>query len=274
MYSTLCFLWRVERLDGTIIAATDHDEPVVFRGDTYSPTVGITTTKLSQKIGLETDNIEVQGSVDGEVIKEKDIEAGLYDGASVDIFIVDWSNTGQYSHKLRGKFGNVYLTESGYTTEVYSKSNQLSQASGRTYQRTCDTVLGSPQCGVNLNNPTYSTVCEILAISDQTLLVTNAALYDSDWFSLGELISSTGQRYRIKTHTASSLELWNPPSNLRIGELARIVAGCRQTASVCSSKFQNIRNFRGFNLMPGNDSLIDYPIIGYDDYTGGSIFSD
>ena len=53
------------------------------------------------------------------------------------------------------------------------------------------------------------------------------------------------------------LELWHPPAfNLETGWTFAVTAGCKLTAEICHSKFDNILNFQGFNTMPGNDLVL------------------
>lgn len=272
--TTLCYLWRVERQDGFVLRATDHNEAVVFNSETYLPTIGINTTKVVQKLGLGVDNLEVSGALDGDQITEADIDAGFYDGATVDIYIVDWTNTTDSQHKVHGTFGNVFRTELGYTTEIRSQSYILSQEIGRTFQRTCDTKLGSLACGINLNQAAYRLQNATVTASDQGLLtVTGADGFDDEWFSLGLLQTTEGYQYGIRQHTGTSIDLWAPPSvAIEVNDQVTLFAGCKQDSETCRVKFNNIINFQGFPFMPGNDALSNYPVAGTDDYDGRSLF--
>jgi len=273
--TTLCFLWRVERQDGFVIRATDHNEPVTFQAETYLPTIGINTTKVVQKLGLGVDNLEVSGALDGELITERDIDAGFYDGATVDIYIVNWQAPDtDPQHKVHGTFGNVFRTELGYTTEIRSQAYILSQETGRTFQRTCDTKLGSLACGINLNQTAYRLQTASVLTSDQGLLtISGADGFDNEWFSLGLLETVEGYKYGIRKHTGTEIDLWAPPSvEIEVGDTVTLFAGCKQDAETCRVKFDNIINFQGFPFMPGNDALSNYPVSGTDNYDGRSLF--
>lgn len=272
--STLCYLWRVERLDGLVIRATDHNEPVEFNSEKYLSTIGINTTKVVQKLGLGVDNLEVSGALDDNEITEADIDAGFYDGAIVDIYIVDWKNTVDFQHKVHGSFGNVFRTELGYTTEIRSQAYILSQETGRTFQRTCDTKLGSLVCGVNLNQAAYRLQTATVLTSAQGLLnIQGADGFANDWFALGLLETVEGYKYGIRAHTGTEIDLWAPPSvAIDVGDTVTLFAGCKQDAETCRVKFDNIVNFQGFPFMPGNDAMSNYPVTGTDNYDGRSLF--
>jgi uncharacterized phage protein (TIGR02218 family) len=42
------------------------------------------------------------------------------------------------------------------------------------------------------------------------------------------------------------------------GDTFEVVAGCDRTFATCKSKFNNVRNFRGFPHIPGRDEGLKY----------------
>lgn len=52
------------------------------------------------------------------------------------------------------------------------------------------------------------------------------------------------------------------------GETFTIFAGCDKRLSTCRRKFANVRNFRGFPYLPGDNWLTAYPVSGRA-YDGG-----
>lgn len=273
MQSTYCFLWRVQRDDGYVVRATDHDKTLNFLGENYDPRIGINTTKIVQKLGLGVDNLEVSGGIDGEIILAEDIEKGLYDGAVVDIYVVNWNNLTEYYHKVHGTFGTVVQSELGYSTEIRSQSHFLTQDIGRAFQRTCDTKLGSPECGVNLTLPEFSKTATVISAQKDLIVLDDLSSYVDGWFDLGLLVTAAGQNIGIRKHVQNSIYLWGPlTASVPVNSVITVYAGCKQDAETCRTKFGNIQNFQGFPFMPGNDAIADYPVIGKGDYSGGSLF--
>ena len=45
-------------------------------------------------------------------------------------------------------------------------------------------------------------------------------------------------------------------SDIAVGDSFNIIAGCDKTVSICSERFNNIINFRGFPDIPGTDKLL------------------
>lgn len=272
--STLCYCWVIRRRDGTMIGFTDHDLDILVDGVNCLSTTGITTTKFAQSLGLDADDLEVEGVIDNEQLTEKDIRGGLYDNATVDLYIVNWSNSSEFIHLSHGTLGDVYELEGGaFKTDFRSMSHSLGQPTGRTFQRTCDAKLGDARCGVDLTNPLFRADTIIVNISDQTMTVSSLSGFEDDWFTLGKLITSDGVECGIRRQVGNRLELWQRPRVLiEPGTAVTILAGCKQDGETCRVKFNNIDNFQGFPFIPGNDRLTAYPVRGQGDYNGGSLF--
>lgn len=272
--TTLCYCWVIERLDAQIFGFTDHDEDVTVNGVTCLSSTGITTTKIVQSLGLAVDNLEISGIIDGETLTTLDIESGLFDNASVKLYIVNWDDTTQYNLRANGTFGAVSETEGDvFATEFRSQSHILGQPEGRVFQRMCDTKLGSAKCGVDTSDPAFSMSGTIVSHNGHTVVVNGADAYADDWFTLGTFTDPDGGVHGIKTHVGTTLTLWQEPVvTFSVGTSVGVVAGCKQHPDECRVKFDNMINFQGFPLMPGNDRLTDYPVRGQDNYDGGSLF--
>jgi uncharacterized phage protein (TIGR02218 family) len=270
--TNLCYCWRIERRDGTILGFTDHDRDVTCDGTTFLSSTGITTTQMVQRLGLSVDNLEIEGALDDDRITTADIERGLYDDAQVDLYVVNWKTPTQFHHRAQGTFGNVKQVEAGFAVEFRSRAHILNQPMGFTYQRTCQAKLGDANCKVNLSLPAYTATVTITSV-DGHVVVTSATGKSADFFTLGTLIDSTGARFGIMTHTVDDeLILWEEPAVPPTGTVT-LVAGCKQDIGTCHTKFANHLNFfMGFPYMPGNDALTNYPVRGREEYDGGSLF--
>ncbi len=49
------------------------------------------------------------------------------------------------------------------------------------------------------------------------------------------------------------------PFTPAIGDDVYIFPGCDKRLATCRDKFDNVRNFRGFPHIPGNDAMTQYP---------------
>ena len=266
--TTLCYCWRIQRRDGAVFGFTDHSRDVTCDGTTYRATTGVTTTKMVRRLGLSVDNLDLEGAIDDDSLTTLDIERGLFDDARVDLRIVNWSDPTQFDYLARGTFGNARLAENGFEVEFRSRAHVLNQPTGRLFQRTCDAKLGDSRCRYVVT-PVAATVA---TVAGQVITLASLA-QPTDWFSLGLLVDATGARHKIKSHAGLALTLWEMPVVAPVvGSTVTLTPGCRQTADVCRSKFNNLVNFQGFPFIPGNDAMTNYPVRGKDNYDGGSLF--
>ena len=279
----MCYCWRVTRNDGLIQGFTDHDNDLIFGGVTYEASSGFTATQFASNMGLAVDNLEVEGALSSDSINEDDLAAGYYDNAKIVVYWVNWSDVAQRHIVSRGFIGEVKRAGVTFKAELRSLSNALQQKTGRRYQRYCNAVVGDARCGLDLTSPVYRGSGTVsLAFSNRAFTAAGLGSFSDDWFTAGMVNwltgTNAGQSMEVKlhdfTHGTVSIELWQAmPFEIEVGDTFTITAGCKQDATTCNSKFNNIANFRGFNLIPGPDMLLFYPKQGDDNLDGGSLFS-
>jgi uncharacterized phage protein (TIGR02218 family) len=74
---------------------TDHDRNLVIDGVTYVAATGFLPSAIKSGSDLSVDNLDVDGFLDDEALKAEDLTAGLFDGARIDIFLVNWADLSQ-----------------------------------------------------------------------------------------------------------------------------------------------------------------------------------
>ena len=87
--TTLATCWRILRNDGTILGFTDHDRTIVFGGVEHEPASGLDASDAVAHAGFSVGGLEVTGAFASEKITESDLEAGLYDNARVEEWLVN-----------------------------------------------------------------------------------------------------------------------------------------------------------------------------------------
>lgn len=88
--TTIATCWKITRLDGEEFFFTDHDRDITIDGDVYEASSGVLPLSLVQKSTLAVDNMEIVSFLESDKIREIDIIAGKFDGAIVDIFVVEY----------------------------------------------------------------------------------------------------------------------------------------------------------------------------------------
>ncbi|PLW76799.1 DUF2163 domain-containing protein [Cohaesibacter celericrescens] len=276
--TTLCWCWKLTRLDQRVLGFTDHDASLAFDGVDYQADSGFSATELQSSLGLSVDNIDVQGALSSDAITEADISVGLYDGAEVEIWRVNWSEPSQRLLMRKGNLGEISRGENYFSVEVRGLAAQLQQKQGRVYQSCCDAVLGDGRCGVNLDQADLKASASVAGLSgDQALIVEGIDDKANGWFGRGVLEFTSGDniglRYPIQLHQITSgivmLSVWSPfVYPVAIGDGLALTAGCDKRFASCVDKFANGVNFRGFPHMPGNDYVTTYPQPDDDDLSG------
>ena len=90
--TTLATCWRLQRQDGWVRGFTDHDEALLIDGLTYVASTGFLPSAIKSGADLSVDNLDVDGFLDDDALKAEDLTAGRFDGAAIDIFLVNWAD--------------------------------------------------------------------------------------------------------------------------------------------------------------------------------------
>ena len=281
--TSLCWCWRIIRSDGTILGFTDHDNGLAFDGTVYEAATGFTASDVESSVGLGVDNLDVESVLRSGTLNEDDLAAGLYDGAEVEIYRVNWQDTTQRVLMRSGHLGEVTRGSHSFRAEIRGLAHELQQPKGRIYQFGCDADLGDSRCTVNLDSASFKGTGSVVT-TDGSRLLTASGLdaFASDWFSRGLLTWSSGEnmgrKMEVKLHTVVegvvTVELWQRMSQpIFVADTFSVTAGCDKQFATCRDKFVNGTSFRGFPHMPGNDFAVSYPNSDDPKNDGGSLFS-
>ena len=113
-------------------------------------------SELTSSVGLQPGQAGASGALSSDAISEEDLQLGLWDGARVDVFRVDWLRSGDYVQVWSGRFSEITHGTLGFEAELVSLKADLEKPVGRIFSRRCDAVLGDARCGVDLNNPDFA----------------------------------------------------------------------------------------------------------------------
>ena len=278
--TTLARCWKIERSDGIAFGFTDHDQPLTFEGVTFEPDSGFTASSAEASTGLAPGSHDVSGILKSERINAKDLVRGLYAGADVSLFLVDWSDPSSRILLSRGQIGGVKRNGVTLQAEIVGLSDRLNQPLGRAYVHSCECRLGDAKCTIDLGVDELTGTGSVTGFDDVHQF--NAAgleSFEDGWFTGGEVTWLTGENAGSRTHvkahqragTLVQIEMWlTPEMPMNIGDSFSITAGCDKTVSDCRTKFDNLLNFRGFPHMPGDDVVTSYPTAN-GGHNGGSL---
>lgn len=258
--TTLARCWKLTRRDGAVSGFTDHDEDLAFGDAAFRAATGLAASAAEASLGLAVDGLDVVGALDAASLTDADLARGAYDGASVELWLVDWSDVSDRVLLFSGTLGEVARGPSAFTAELRSKAHALGQPRGRIYQRACDADLGDARCGVDLDHPDHKATGEVTATLGARRFDSTGYSGHSEDFERGRLVWTTGANEgmaaEVRRQDGGLLELAeSPPMPIVAGDRFRVTAGCDKTFKTCRDRFDNALRFRGFPQIPGNDWL-------------------
>jgi hypothetical protein len=146
----LCHAWVLRRADGVELGFTDHDRDLTFEGVTCRAASGWTAGAADSAVGVSGGSAVVAGGLDDAAITDADVEAGLYDGASVALWRLDWGQPDLSVRLWTATLARIRREGTSFTAELEGPLARLERVVGRTYGRDCDASLGDGRCRVDL----------------------------------------------------------------------------------------------------------------------------
>jgi phage conserved hypothetical protein BR0599 len=261
--------WKITRRDGVVKAFTTHDGDVDFGGITYLRCASLKASAVSgtSASGQVTGDVQMSGLLSDDALDERDLYGGLYDGAIVQVFLVDW-RTGVGRQLTRGLVSRVVQKENSYTLTVLTGGARLEQQPLlKVYSPLCRWEFGSAECGVNATAlEVAGTVTGIAARNvvnqaNRRQFGDAARIEAAGVYRNGRLTWNTGDNagitVEVKSSSAGVVTLWKPcPFDIAIGDTYTLRPGCgKRFDEDCVGRYSNGINFGGFPDLPGDDAL-------------------
>lgn len=265
--TTTCHPWRVTRRDGMVAGFTDHDHDLAFEGTTFLAASGFEASDWESSGGLAPAAGEVAGAWTSEAIAETDIVAGKYDGARVEVFLVNWAAPEQHLRLRVAEIGEVMRSDGFFRAELRGMAHKLDESRGRIYSRRCDARFGDARCGKNAASAIYRASGTVSEADSDRMTVAGIDGFPAGFFRYGRLKFTSGQNENValdveghrKIDGEVVVDFWLPMAVApEPGDTFEITAGCDKTFETCKAKFDNQRSFRGFPHMPGVDFSSSY----------------
>lgn len=270
--TTLAHCWKLTRRDGVVQGFTDHDDDLVVDEVTYRAGTGFTSSEAASRFDLSVDGAEIAGALSDDALNEGDLAAGRYDAASVETWLVDWSDVSLRVLMARSTLGEVKREGQAFSAELRGLADRLSQQSGRLFTVRCSADLGDARCRFDFVAAGLQGGGSVASIeSASTIIAAGLDTFVEGVFSGGKLTwisgANDGLSVEIKEHRTASgharLSLWQAmPEVIASGDSFTITAGCDKRFMTCRDRFSNAVNFRGFPHIPGNDFVIASPDAG------------
>jgi len=263
-------LYTITLVSGTVVRYTDSSIDLTVSGNTFLSSGPIfKRSRVRIMVGTEVDTLEVTISalptnLLAGVPWLQAIRNGALDGATLrlDRFLSDvWTDTsrGAINNWFTGRVAPVSVGRSTAKIEVKSDLELLNvQMPRNLYQPGCVHTLYDAGC--TLSKGSFSTSSAVA--SGSTVVKINCALAQAaGYFDLGTLSFTSGVNNgvtrSIKSYTPGvfnlSLPLFQACTN---GDTFTAYLGCDKTQATCTTKFNNLVNFRGFPFIPIPETVL------------------
>ena len=266
--TTLASLWRISRLDGVKFFFTDHDEDIVFRGDTYIPGSGFNKSATQTTSGFSVDNLNVDGFINHDTITVNDIRTGKFDDADVIISIVNYQDLTMGEMIMRrGNIGEVTYSE--FTGNANSEIRGLMQKFTKRFidkyqSNSRKTIL---EYNFDFSRAGYRESFTVESKMDRGIFNTSAITSTTEptWWNYGHIIWQTGnntglmsQVKRSDIRTGLVEVLIKPPNEIEVGDTGLIHAGFDGSIVQARDKFDIVADLECEPFLPGNDEFYRY----------------
>lgn len=243
-------LCTITRRDGTIYRIAEAQNAIEVGADIWSPVNGLTISAVKHTIGGEMPSTAITlAHSDGGTFDTADIANGLFDGATVQIYVVDRPVHGALGLLFVGTIQPVsYSIDGAASFDIRGHSARANGKFVQTYAAMCRTDLFSVLCG--LDETSFDVDAEVDAIIDKfNFTVRGIGSPPADgYFNQGICVTDGGIAFEIGAWDQSSLRItaYLPCAQaITVGEGLTLYPGCDKRHRTCVDKFNNAVNFQG-----------------------------
>jgi uncharacterized phage protein (TIGR02218 family) len=263
----LAQVWTITRSDGEVFRFTSRDTDLTWRGQTYMACDSLVPS-ASEAVSRvdEAGSMDLSGAIGDDGISEHDLYAGLFDGATIEAWLVPWAGEGSAKRLLGGTFGAVEQSPTGFNVEVLGDGAKLLQTPlVRTLKPGCGYQFGDPAtCRKDMTGLAVAGTVDT-GIGQREF--TDAARAETaGYFSRGRVTFTTGANAgisaEIKDHLAGGVfQLWpRLPFVAAAGDQYSMVPGCTNLKAASGgtngcTAWDNFVNYGGEPDVPTKDKL-------------------
>jgi uncharacterized phage protein (TIGR02218 family) len=256
---TLAWCWRLARRDGVVIGLTSHDRDLLVGGLLYRAAPGMKPSALETSDSLDAATMDMEGAIASDAIAARDLDAGRWDGAELELFVTDWTAPETAPVTVaRGSLGAIERRGAAFAAELQGVTRVLDRPVCPATSPSCRAMLGDRACRVDLAPLTH--VRRVVAVDGRSVTLDHAVA----GVAFGELLWIEGANCGLVSPVIAAEgavlqlaegPLFAEPDGVRV----RLTEGCDKQLATCRDRFANAVNFRGEAHLPGNDLLTRYP---------------
>jgi len=254
---------KITRLDGAVLRIAEAEEAITASSQTFLPLHGCEVSAVKHIYDGGVGSMEIRfAHSQGGTLDTFQLNTGFWDGATVQVFVVDRSSVTTLGDPLfTGLIDTVSIDPIGSSGAFDIRGITVAaEAFVQTFQPMCRTDLFSVLC--SLNETAWDHAGTVGTILDRfNFTVAGLASPPADgWFNQGTFVSSTGFKAVIANWVQTSLKMttYQPVciSRLAEGQGLTLYPGCDKTGTTCRTKFNNKLNFQGEDHFLGINSIV------------------
>lgn len=259
---TVAFLYSFQ-YDTKNYSFTDHDVDIISQDILFKATENLSCSKLSNSQEVGKAEFSIFCSKDNEIaLLFRNFNPNSIVKVNITQVLVDEPES-RYSYFFGDIIGTVIDDDQATITCLPINFLINSKSTRNTYQSYCNNILYGSHCKLKKEDWVFQTV--ITNIENSGTLLTLEKI-QPDWFNkhekasefleTGSILTNIGEKQGIAQVYASSkkIQLIAACVELEVGDTAYFYAGCVRNADDCIYKFNNFKNYLGFEFVPGRNN--------------------
>ncbi len=211
---------------------------------------------------LSNDSAAVASALDHEFIRDQDLDAGRFDGAWIELGLVDWT-TLETRRLYCGSIGRVGRDAANFSAELKSLKSRLSVDPIARTSPSCRADFCGRGCGLSSARFTHETLIRTVNFPENAIEIEGGPPVELLLEGRVRWIDGVGAGlpFAVAAIDGDRLILDQAlPFDASPGQPLTVREGCDLRLETCSGRFGNAVNFRGEPFLPGNDMLARYPL--------------
>jgi uncharacterized phage protein (TIGR02218 family) len=251
-----CF--KIKSKDGDIIAFSEHHSPLELEGIVYRSSCSSEENSESRAFSDMTgSSCGIVAIFDGAAIEKDEVFLGKFDGAVVNIFMVNYNHLEYGSiNIISGFIDSLEISGEKIYFNIAGIMSILEKTVGDVYSPLCRAKFCDKKCSLAIQNYTFYGAIATVASDTEFHSEDNAIKSKNrDYFKYGfisfESGKNTGVSIEVKQSYLGDIVLnMSPPRVMEVGNQFKLVSGCDKKFSSCIERFENAINFRGEPNLP------------------------
>jgi uncharacterized phage protein (TIGR02218 family) len=228
--TTLAMCWEIVRVDSASFAFTTLDVDLTISGVTYRSIGGFSSTAIVTGSTGQVDNLEVIGFFDEAGIVEQDLKNGLFNYATIYLFLVNWADLSMGICRMRrGWLGETIRMPNGqFHAELRGLTQGLVQEFGNVFTPICRADLGDSKCTIPITSAPLRQTGTVAAAVNQHAFISAPLSYPAGQLGNVAIISirdnvSHGTALEISDGVNTPLPIFFPFDTTGAGAFTQIM---------------------------------------------------